>query len=106
MKPGNILKIDSLTKDWWDKDRVMLHACFQLLKDCVEGEDLFTGTTDWTYDEDRKAIKDELESLYLWWNNRSKMESFTISEEEYEKQDKEDDKMLAKLISFRHLLWT
>jgi hypothetical protein len=33
MEPSNILKIDTLDDSWRDKDSVMLHACFQLLKD-------------------------------------------------------------------------
>jgi len=52
MEPSNILKIDTLDKNWRDKDSVMLHACFQLLKDCVEKENLLDETiTDWNADE-------------------------------------------------------
>ncbi len=47
MTPGNNLSIQSLNQDWCDKDVVMLHACFQLLKDCVEKEDLLSGHIDW-----------------------------------------------------------
>jgi hypothetical protein len=38
MQPSNILKIDSLSDGWCDKDHVLLHACFQLLSDFVEKE--------------------------------------------------------------------
>lgn len=36
MEPANVLKIESLPASWRDKDDVILHACFQLLKDFVE----------------------------------------------------------------------
>ena len=50
MKPGNILKIDTLNGGWRDKDSVMLHACFQLLSDCIEKEGLLSGHTNWDAD--------------------------------------------------------
>ena len=39
-----ILKIDSLpnVKQWVDRDHIMLHACFQILQDCVEKENVDT----------------------------------------------------------------
>ena len=39
-----ILKIDSLpnAKQWVDRDHIMLHACFQILQDCVEKEKVDT----------------------------------------------------------------
>ena len=35
-----ILKIESLpsSKHWVDRDEIMLHSCFQILKDCIEKE--------------------------------------------------------------------
>lgn len=36
MEPANVLKIESLSEDWCDKDVVILHACFQMLKDYIE----------------------------------------------------------------------
>ena len=100
MKPSNILKIESLDKDWRDKDSVMLHACFQLLKDCVEKENLLSGHTDWNADEVHKAAKDEIEQLYDWW----------ISHKETELDDDEsyelENKMLIRLIKIRWALWT
>jgi len=36
MEPSHTLKIETLNEQWRDKDSVMLHACFQLLKDAVE----------------------------------------------------------------------
>lgn len=46
MEPSNILKIESLDEGWSDKDNVMLHACFQLLTDCIEKEQRHQ-LTDW-----------------------------------------------------------
>lgn len=43
MNQSMTLTIKTLTGEWCDKDIVMLHACFQLLTDCIESEDLFTG---------------------------------------------------------------
>lgn len=38
VQPANILKIESLSDEWRDKDLILLHACFQLLKDFFEKE--------------------------------------------------------------------
>jgi hypothetical protein len=38
MEPANILKIESLSNNWRDKDDIILHACFQILKNFVEQE--------------------------------------------------------------------
>ena len=103
MQPSNILKIESLDDGWRDKDSVLLHACFQLLKDCVEKENLFTGHTDWNADEKHRKVKVELEALYSWWLNRLKIEDQCgLEEQQYE----EDDRMLHKLIEVRWALWT
>ena len=41
MKPLNLLKIETLNDEWLDKDVIILHACFQILCDCIEKENLF-----------------------------------------------------------------
>jgi len=64
MEPSNILKIDTLDENWRDKDSVMLHACFQLLKDCVEKENLLSGHTDWKADERHREAKKEIKELF------------------------------------------
>jgi hypothetical protein len=103
MQPSNILKIESLDDGWRDKDNVKLHACFQLLKDCVEKENLFNGHTDWNADEKHRTVKAELEALYSWWIERLKIEDrFGIDQEEYA----EDDLQLHRLINVRWALWT
>ena len=40
MKPLNLLKIETLNDEWLDKDVIILHACFQILCDCIEKENL------------------------------------------------------------------
>ncbi|WP_101757990.1 hypothetical protein [Oceanicoccus sp. KOV_DT_Chl] len=103
MQPSNLLKIESLDDGWRDKDSVLLHACFQLLKDCVEKENLFTGHTDWNADEKHRKVKVELEELYSWWCRRLEVEDLDgLNEQQYE----EDDRMLHKLIEVRWALWT
>ncbi len=100
MEPGNILKIETLNESWRDKDSVMLHACFQLLKDCIEKEDLLGGHIDWSANEKHIAAKIELETLYNWW----------LSYSEQDIQDNEnhelENKMLVRLIEVRWALWT
>ncbi len=62
-----VLKIQSLPKGWCDKDKVLLHACFQLLVDYVEKEKGLSGHIDWTFDEAHANTAREIRSLYHWW---------------------------------------
>jgi len=91
-----ILKIDSLpnAKQWVDRDHIMLHACFQILQDCVEKENVDIHCS---Y-EAHKDFVDEVRFLYKWWINRKKDTSFD--------NDDEDNEMLNRLIKIRLLLWT
>jgi len=106
MKNPEILNIKTLSGDWFDKDIIMLHACFQLLTDCIEDEKLFTGHVDWNHDEEHKKAKDELEFLYNWWIKRKnkdlEAEINDLEKEQYE----EDNEMLVRLIKVRQYLWT
>lgn len=104
MQPSNLLKIESLDQDWRDKDTVMLHACFQLLKDCVEKEQLLTGHIDWTADARHRAAKAELQALYDWWLQRVDKENACDALDAvcYE----EDTAMLLRLVQLRWALWT
>ena len=92
-----ILKIESLpdSKNWVDRDEIMLHSCFQILKDCVEKEGVDTHCN---Y-EAHKDFVDEVRFLYKWWNER-------IDKETSLDQMKEDDEMLIRLIKIRTSLWT
>ena len=99
MEPSNILKIESLDESWRDKDSVILHACFQLLKDCVEKEKLLDGHTDWNADEKHRMAKTEIETLYKWWLSYAELD--IPDAETYEVETK----MLVRLISIRWALW-
>ncbi len=100
MEPGNILKIDTLGDGWRDKDSVMLHACFQLLRDCIEKEHLLNGHIDWEVDEKHHLAKKEIEELHSWWLSYN--ESEIPDEESYELETE----MLLRLIKIRWVLWT
>lgn len=100
MEPGNILKIDTLDDDWRDKDSVMLHACFQLLKDCIERENLLDGDTDWSADERHRLAKKEIEELYHWWI------SYTEPDVPDSASNETETRMLVRLVTVRWALWT
>lgn len=90
------LKIESLqSKGWVDRDEIMLYACFQLLKDCVEQEHVDTHCN---Y-EAHKDFVDEVRFLYNWWINRLKKNTS-------DEQMIEDDLMLIRLMKIRKGLWT
>ena len=93
-----ILKIESLaskSERWIDSDEIMLHSCFQILKDCVEKEHVDTHCN---Y-ESHKEFVDEVKFLYDWWIKRSKI--ITTND-----QMKEDDLMIIRLMKIRTSLWT
>lgn len=103
MEPANILKIESLPNGWHDKDDVILHACFQLLKDFVEQENEIIEMIDWEHDQETKSAKLEIDFLYNWWMKRFH------DEEDLDKiktQYEEDNQMLKRLINVRKYLWT
>ena len=100
MQPSNILNIETLSKEWRDKDSVMLHACFQLLKDFVEIEDVLHMKNNWSADEAHVAVKSEIDDLYNWWASYS---GIGMSDQEnYELENS----MLIRLIKIRWALWT
>ena len=86
------LKIESLpsAKEWIDRDEIMLHACFQILKDCVEKEKV----DEFCDFETHKDFVTEVRFLYNWWNTREDS-NYT-----------EDDEMLLRLLKIRGFLWT
>ena len=89
------LAIKSLDKGWCDVDIVMLHACFQLLEDCIVGENLFE-SCDWTESADDKQ---KLLDLYNWWQNRK------INTDDLDTYEEDNEKLIA-LIKVRNYLWT
>ncbi len=102
MEPVNVLKIESLPNGWRDKDDVILHACFQLLKDFVEQEKEIIEQIDWKHTEETKKAKEEIDFLYNWWLGRVKEDILTLEEKQY----LEDNGMLNRLIKIRKHLWS
>jgi len=92
-----IVKIQSLpsAKKWIDRDEIMLHSCFQLLKDCVEKEKVHKKCNYKLH----KTFVDEVNLLYKWWNKRAKLGWAN-------NKHVEDDAMLLRLIKIRTALWT
>jgi hypothetical protein len=92
-----ILKIESLpsSKNWVDRDEIMLHACFQILQDCMEKEKVDKHCHYGAH----KQFVDEVRFLYKWWKKRKKGERG-------DDQEKEDDEMLIRLMKIRTGLWT
>ncbi len=101
MEPANVLKIESLPNGWRDKDDVIFHACFQLLKDFVEQEKEIIEQIDWKHTEEIKNAKEEIDFLYNWWLERVKEED-SLEEKQY----LEDNRMLIRLIEIRKHLWS
>lgn len=103
MEPANLLKIETLSDSWCDKDDVILHACFQLLKDFVEQEKEMFEIIDWNHTEENKLAKAEIDFLYNWWINRNHDEDDL---DKINEQYQEDNQMLKRLIDVRKHLWT
>jgi len=106
MEPANILKIKSLGDGWKDKDVVMLHACFQLLEDCVEEENLLDGHTDWNHNEETREAEQKIRNLYEWWKQRKEFEKKEGSDMLGEQIYNEDTEKLTELVRLRQWLWT
>ena len=87
------LKIESLPSSdiWIDRDDVMLHSCFQILKDFIEKE---KGHIACNYIHHKEFV-DEINILYKWWINR-------INKDE----DEQDDSMILRLMKIRNQLRT
>lgn len=102
---SNILKINSLHDDWSDRDAVMLHACFQLLTDCVEHEDLLADPSEWNNSSEQTAARKEIEELYVWWKNRIASHNTTLDSIWSDNLYKKDTDMLIRLIRVRKYLW-
>lgn len=92
------LKIESLSREWTDRDNILLHASFQILKDCVEKEKLFTDSVSYPKSRNGKIAKE----LYDWWEIRRRNPNGNIDRKEYEL----DTKQLIRLMKIRNGLWT
>jgi hypothetical protein len=107
MKNPENLKIETLTgKEWRDNDIVLLHACFQLLTDCIENEKLLTGHVDWDHDEEHLNAKKEIEELNFWWSERKNLDFLDKVHDLDKEQYLKDNEMLIRLIKVRAYLWT
>ncbi|MFA0963717.1 hypothetical protein AB9P05_18065 [Roseivirga sp. BDSF3-8] len=102
---SNILKINTLRDEGSDRDAVMLHACFQLLTDCVEKEELLSDPGDWSESSELIAARKEIEELYVWWKNRVASHNTTLDAIWADSIHKKDTEMLIRLIKVRSYLW-
>lgn len=62
-----LLKLRGLPNRWIDKDHLILHAAFQLLRDYVERER--PERIEWSHDKRSAKAWREIRSLYRWWTN-------------------------------------
>ena len=114
MKPANKLKIPTLTKEWCDKDYVLLHACFAILVEFVEkewggldarrawlDECEKSDENDWWVKECGNPQLAEVSALYEWWTKER------LGEDDSEDGDyAKDTEMIMRLVSIRSGLWT
>ncbi len=107
MKNPKKLKIKSLKHwAWADKDTVILHACFQLLTDFVEKENIDMHPYQWTHNEIVRKRRAEIDDLYKWWKSyvhkdkKGKID-YLKGSEQYESENE----MLMRLIKIRQYLW-
>lgn len=105
MKHPESLEIDTLNADWCDKDIVMLHACFQLLTDCVEKENLFQENQRCPENDKLNKATAEIKALYDWWKLRQTSKEAGLNELD-SAQYAGDNAMLIRLVNVRHYLWT
>lgn len=164
-KRFNVLKIHSLSSDYWDKDEIMLHAVMQLVVDFVEIECSFMDLdVPYTFKEKlyfrlpwflrsenlirsrerglkhlddlisvyegREDAPRTIKEVYLWWKDirpqrkqifesmftdihgkeivdTKVLTGLVKKEMALEKKfDKEDEKMLKRVIEARQFMWT
>lgn len=116
----NVLKIQSLKPSYYDydKDTIMLHACFQLLVNYVEKEKPFEW---WGCDgkcngghycgEGENRFYDtcylrDVRNLYDWWTIERPRRPKPSTFQEEDAHDNEDQQKLKQLIEIRNHLWT
>lgn len=123
----NIIKIKSLTPDYYDKDTIMLHGMFQLLTDYVERElswmeYICVNNTPKPNKNNRKilglkyldweislgdaslqqcASAKEIKELYIWWT-----ETRNLRKDDVSKNYNEDTEMMIRLAKIREYLWS
>lgn len=102
---SNIIKIDTLSDEWSDREAVMLHACFQLLTDSVEKEGILNDPADWNHSNEHVAARKEIEDLYIWWKNRIASHNTSLDSIWAENLFNKDTEMLIRLVRVRGFLW-
>lgn len=92
-----LLEISTLPpkEEWVDADEVMLHACFEILKECVDKEGVLDHVNPET---NQKKWIEEVKALYNWWEKRRVTPG--------EPADPKDSEMLSRLMEIRTSLWT
>jgi len=93
MRVLKIATLPSVKEAWQDRDRIMLHGCFQLLIDFVEKED---GLNHCNYEFHKETV-DELKYLYDWWKEYIEL---LIIDEDVEQEH------LLRLVKQRTFMWT
>jgi hypothetical protein len=100
------------TWGWIDRDRAMLHACFNLLKDFVEKEMehnvYYLPATEYCPEWDQRDQEKEIKELYQWWmtDRQKNMDNNPSYFYPKEGEECEDDVMLARLMKIRGYLWS
>lgn len=106
------LVIESLKPRTVDRDELMIHAAFQILKDWFEKE---KGIEWWCSglhpSELPQGAHRDLYLLYLWWTkerpHRAEMQPADMDGLAWDRQcDEEDQSKLLALIGLRGYLWT
>jgi hypothetical protein len=115
-KRYNVVKARSLPPTWVDRDRLLLHAAFEILRDVVENEDWFNDRVYWQPDYDGRETWQAAAMLYDWWVNRrpARLEAEEKALKSWQKNwhqlelagEREDDVMLIRLCMIRGNLWT
>lgn len=98
-----------LSPGYHDKDTLILHACFSLMKRYVEGERGGIAEVckyfEWCLDDGKDTVSidhcRELIALYEWWEQRRK-----VIDDFNDAQYSQDQTMLRRLIDIRASLWT
>jgi len=122
MKNPHTLKLKTIPQrsKWRENDNVILHACFAMLVDCIEKQHIFDRHIDWSANAQSRKAKAEMETLYHWWKEYYKdeerfgMQCASIKKApaskfsryvDVDKDYKEEDKMLHRLIKIRRFLY-
>lgn len=96
-----LLEISTLPpkEEWVDADEVMLHACFEIFKECVDEE----GVLEHANPETNKEWIEEAKALYRWWEERRVT---PYPDDASEEADDKEAEMISRLMKIRSYLWT